>query len=93
MENTQLEKTIRLVHSKSGYYKTTLHNSDLMYNVVTRVNYLTVLLWIEFINPLIKEYNLSNPDKKIELFTKPNWLVMIKSYRRDFKAKLKFKNV
>lgn len=84
MENTQLEKTIRLIHSKSGHHKTVLHSSDLMYNVVTRVNYMTILLWIEYINTIIK----SKPELKLEPFTKPNWLVMIKSYRRDFELRL-----
>ena len=87
-DKQQLTKTIQLVHSKSGHYKTTLFINPLFYQVVTRVSYLTALLWIEYINPIIKQYNTLNPDKKIELFTKPNWLVMIKSYRRDFVSKI-----
>lgn len=84
MKNSQLEKTIRLVASKSGLYKTILHSSDFTYNVVTRVNYLTALLWIEHTNTIIK----SKSELNLDLFKKPNWLVMLKTYRRDFINKL-----
>lgn len=80
MEKKQITKTIELVHSKSGQYKTTLFTNHLFYQVVTRVNYLTALLWIEHVNSIIKV----NPQLQLDLFTKPNWLVMIKSYRNDF---------
>lgn len=83
----QLTKTIQLVHSKSGHYKTVVYSSEILYNVVTRVNYLTVLLWIEYANSIIIDYNKTS-EKKIETFKKPNWLIMIKSYRRDFINKL-----
>ena len=79
----QLTKTIQLVHSKSGQYKTVLYSSETLYNIVTKVNYLTVLLWMEYANLIITKYNKTS-EKKIELFKKPNWLIMIKSYRRDF---------
>ena len=80
----QLTKHIRLVHSKSGLYKTTLKSSELYYNVVTRVNYLTALLWMDYINSILK----SNPKIEYEPFKKVNWLIMIKSYRRDFKNRI-----
>lgn len=80
MKHIQLEKTIRLVASKSGKYKTILYTSSVTYIVVTRVNYLSAMLWIEYVNNIIK----SNPKLQIDTFKKPNWLIMMKSYRRDF---------
>ena len=71
----QLEKTIRLVHSKSGLYKTILHTSANFYLVVTRVNYMTANLWLN-------HYNSIQLDKTKRI-SKVNWLVMLKSYRRD----------
>lgn len=81
----QLTKHIQLIHSKSGHYKTTLYSANpLYYNVVTRVNYLTALLWMDYINSILK----SNPKLDYEPFKKVNWLIMIKSYRRDFKTRI-----
>lgn len=77
----QLEKTIRLVHSKSGQYKTVLYTSHNMYQVVTRVNFMTVSMWLV-------HYNASVIDKT-KIIPKINWLVMLKSYRRQKDNELK----
>ncbi len=82
--NYQLKRHIELVHSKVGQYKTILETSDIYYIVVTKVNFSTTKLWAEYINSVIK----SNPKVKQEPITKINWLVLLKSYRRDFKKNL-----
>jgi hypothetical protein len=77
MDNKQLKKSIQLIHSKNGDYKTVISGSEKhLYLVVTRVNYLTACLWL---NEVKKEKT------KIELPAKPNWLVMNRSFRREFK--------
>jgi len=93
MENNQenwdtiLKKHIQLTHSKNGHHKTTLTISDTLYSVVTRVNFLSTKLWIDHVNSIIK----SNKDLKIDPITKINWLVLLKSYRRDFQRNLEEK--
>lgn len=81
-----LTKHIQLIHSKNNQHKTVLYsNNPLYYNVVTRVNYNTLLLWIEHINPIIKQKQIPN----LLPITKPNWMHFIKSYRRELENKLK----
>lgn len=88
MENWDItvKDHVKLIHSKGGQYKTTLKTSDTMYLVVTRVNYLVIKLWVDYINEVIND-NPTTP--KTELITKINWLVMLKSYRRELENKLK----
>ncbi len=83
-KNYQLKRHIELVHSKVGQHKTILETSDIYYAVVTKVNFSTTKLWVEYINSIIK----SNPKAKVDSITKINWLVLLKSYRRDFKKNL-----
>ncbi len=83
-KNYQLKRHIELIHSKAGQYKTILETSDIYYIVVTKVNFSTTKLWVEYINGVIK----SNHKIKQEPITKINWLVLLKSYRRDFKKNL-----
>ena len=74
----QLKQHIELINSKSGLYKTILYSENpLYYNVVTKVNYNVVKLWLENYNSKAKE-----PINKI------NWLVIIKSYRRQLDKEL-----
>jgi len=80
----QLTRHIQLIHSKSGQYKTVLNTNETLYNVVTRVNYLTAILWIEYINKIIKVKNHPN----ILPIPKINWMYMIKSYRRSLEKRL-----
>lgn len=85
--DTILKKHIQLAHSKNGHYKTTLPISDTLYSVVTRVNYHTAKIWFDHVNSIIK----SNKALKLEPLNKINWLVMLKSYRRDFQRNLEEK--
>jgi hypothetical protein len=92
MENKEnwdsiLKRHIQLAHIKNGHYKTTLPVSDTLYSVVTRVNYLTAKIWFDHVNSIIR----SNKALKIEPLNKINWLVMLKSYRRDFQRNLEEK--
>lgn len=84
-----LKKHIELIYSKSNQYKTIIYNQEnpLYYNVVTKVTYLTNLLWIDYINNLIK----LNPQLKIEKINKVNWLTLNKQYRRNLEKQLKNK--
>lgn len=85
--NSILKKHIQLTHSKNGHHKTTLVVSDKLYSVVTRVNFLTVKLLVDHVNQIVK----SNKELKLDPITKINWLVMLKSYRRDFQRNLEEK--
>ncbi len=82
--NYQLKRHIELVHSKVGQYKTILETSDIYYIVVTKVNFSTTKLWVEYINSIIK----NNPKARVDSITKINWLVLLKSYRKDFQKNL-----
>ena len=85
MKKDDLTKHIELVNSKGGHYKTVLYTSNIYYLIVTKVNFLTVKLWVDYINELIKN-NPTTP--KTEPINKINWLIMVKSYRRDFENNL-----
>lgn len=85
--DTTLKTHIQLVHSKNGHYKTTLAVSDTLYSVVTRVNYHTAKIWFDYVNSMIK----GNKSLKLEPLNKINWLVMTKSFRRDFQRNLEEK--
>lgn len=76
----QLERTIRCMHSKSDQYKTILITSPHLYLVVTRVNYLTAKLWIEWRNSVVKE-DKQNPESPLRRTI--SWLTMNKHYRRE----------
>ncbi len=78
----QLEKTIRLTHSKSDQYKTILVISPTLYQVVTRCNHHTTKIWFE----IAKEKAKGRFD--IELPNKINWLIAMKHYRRKIETKL-----
>lgn len=78
-----LKKHIQVYHEKSGNYKTTLIVAPHLYRVVTRVNFLTVKLWMEHVNAEIKTRKLNVP-----VIDKVNWMVLNKGYRRDFQKRL-----
>lgn len=61
-----------------GQYKTAILWEKPLYSVVTRVNYLTALLWLEWRNKQV------NDGRKgfVVLPNKPNWLVMVRTFRR-----------
>jgi hypothetical protein len=86
MITEQLKKSVQMIHSKNYEYKTAIKGSKPhLYLVVTRVNYITAQLWLNNRHKVVKM-----PQKGfIELPTKPNWLVMAKSFRRDEDQRIK----
>ena len=62
-----------------GNYKTAIIGSELyLHFVVTRVNYLTATLWLDWRASKIKGH-----DGFLALPSKPNWLVMLKKFREE----------
>ena len=68
-----------------GLYKTVILWEKPLYSVVTRVNYSTACLWLEWRNKQV------NDGRKgfVQLPNKPNWLVMVRSFRRMQEKKMK----
>lgn len=80
MITQQLKKTISVIHSKNNEYKTAIQGSEPhLHLVATRVNYLTASLWLNEVKKL-------KTNKTEQLPQKPNWLVMVKSFRREFQT-------
>jgi len=81
----ELNSHIRCFHASSGNRKTILINREkpILYSVVTRVNFLTTKLWIEYVNEIIKASN----QKKIE----PQrfcWLTEQRKYKQNITTEL-----
>lgn len=86
------EREKRIQHIKDwvavyhyGQYKTAILEEPPLYSVVTRVNYLTACLWLQYRNAKV------NDGRKgfVELPNKPNWLVMVRNFRRMQDKKMK----
>lgn len=75
----ELESHIRVVHAASGHHKTILITGPRLYQVATRVNYLTISLWRNHVNGLIKSNKLA-----VDPINRISWLVMQKKYRKEF---------
>lgn len=77
----QLKRHIELVHSKNEHnnYKTILVTAPHLYIVVTRVNYSTAKLWIEWRNSIVKE----NAKYESPIKRKITWLTMNRQWRLE----------
>lgn len=67
-------------------YKTAIPDENpIFYHVVTKVNYLTACLWLQYRNAKV------NDGRKgfVQLPDKPNWLVMVRNFRRMQDKKMK----
>lgn len=78
----ELDSHIKVTGAASGKRNTILINIDNpnLYFVVTRVNYLTTILWIEYINKLVGE----RFEKR-----KFGWLTEKRSHKKEFTNKVK----
>lgn len=57
----------------------------LFYQIVTKVNYLTACLWLEWRNKQVNDARKGF----VQLPNKPNWLVMVRNFRRMQERKIK----
>ena len=93
-----IKRHIEVYHEKNGHYRTAIPANEplqiaenwtipaeKLYHVVTRVNYNTTLLWLEWRNKIAK----SKPELKLEQIQKPDWLIRSKWYRRAQEEVLK----
>lgn len=85
--HVELESHIRSVGNSAGQYKTILITGPNFYQVVTRVNNITIRLWIEHINSLIKQL----PKGKFDPIQRISWIVTQKNYRRALESEIKNK--
>lgn len=59
-------------------FKTAIPDPNpIFYNIVTRVNYLTSCLWLEYM-----KQRWNTKQKGVALPDKPNWLVMTRKFKR-----------
>ncbi len=81
----ELDSHIKCFYAYNKQRKTILINQEKphFYNVVTRVNYLSTMLWIEHVNALIKTLAKDKFEPK-----RFGWLAEQKNYRREFLNKV-----
>ncbi len=85
--NVVLKRHIELVASKNGLYKTTLIISPTLYRVVTKVNHLSFTLWLQNAQEKLKKLPRNQTEALSDLL-KINWLIRIKSQRRDIDKRI-----
>ena len=60
-------------------YKTAIPEGDIYFYIVTRVNYLTASLWMQYRNAKVNDRRKGFVELPVD---KPNWLVMTRNFRR-----------
>lgn len=84
----ELESCIRCMHESAGQKKTILLTRKYLYLVVTRVNYLSAVLWKEHMNKIIAQYPKLKQKQKWAPIQKIGWLESSKKYRREYHERL-----
>lgn len=84
-KNIQNIKDWARVYYYPLYRTAILGEKPYLYIIVTRVNYLTACLWLEHRNKKVNDGQKSF----VKLPNKPNWLVMVRNFRRMQDKKMK----
>ena len=82
----ELDSHIKCFYAYNKQRKTILINRETphFYSVVTRVNYNTTMLWIDYVNEIIKNIGGNKFEKQ-----RFGWLAEQRNYKKEFTHKIK----